>query len=84
VSLVVSARDGFWWRCDGCLDPITSEGLALHRPLTGEGAVEALTVHKACTGAPLIHALLPQYSSRPLRIVMRELDDTLAAEVHTP
>jgi hypothetical protein len=81
VSLVVSASDGFWWRCDGCLQPITADGLALHRPLTGGGAVEALTVHKGCTHAPLVRALLPTYSSRPLRVVMRELDDTLAAEV---
>lgn len=84
MSLVVSARDGFWWRCDGCLQPITSEGLALHRPLTGDGAVEALTVHKSCTNAPLVRALLPTFSSRPLRVVLQELDDTLAAEVHQP
>jgi hypothetical protein len=84
VSLVVSVGDGFWWRCDGRLQPITAEGLALYRPLTGDGAVETLTVHKACTDAPLVRALLPSYSARPLRAVMRELDDTLAAEVYTP
>jgi hypothetical protein len=82
VSLVVSQESGFYWRCDGCLDPITSEGLALHRSLPDYGAVETLTVHKTCTGAPLIKALLPQYSAQPLRVVMSQLDDTLAEEVN--
>jgi hydroxyacyl-ACP dehydratase HTD2-like protein with hotdog domain len=74
---VVMSIDGPAWRCDGCLQIITSDGLVLHRPLTGQALLEVLTVHRGCTNESLVRALLPQYNSRPLTVVMNQLSDTL-------
>jgi hypothetical protein len=81
VSLVVSKTDGVFFRCDGCLQPITEQGLLFYRPLETDGPVETLQVHKGCTGTPLIKALLPRYTSMPLRKALEHVADTLAAEV---
>jgi hypothetical protein len=82
VSLVVTVEDGCFWRCDGCLGPISSHGLVLHRPLKpipGDQP-ECLTVHEGCTKEPLIQTLLPAYTSMPLAVVMRQLGDALALQ----
>jgi hypothetical protein len=80
MSLVISIDDGPYWRCDGCLQPITGEGLVLHAPLGGPQPANTFTVHRQCVGESLIRVMLPKYSSRPLSTVMSQLVETLAPE----
>jgi hypothetical protein len=70
--------------CDACQSVLT-EGFALFRPLTGPNdRAEVLTVcSKTCSQSEMIVTLLPRHSSRPLRQVVAQLDDTVAEEVHT-
>jgi hypothetical protein len=80
MSLVVSVDSGPFWRCDGCLKPITGEGLVLHAPLAGVHPLHTLQVHRECTAASLVKAMLPKFSSQPLSTVMHQLAETLAPE----
>jgi hypothetical protein len=78
--MLIMSYDGPQWRCDGCQQLMTG-GLALFRPLPGPSdTAEVLTVHQGCTKSVVVETLLPRYSSRPLRQMTAQLDDTLAEE----
>jgi hypothetical protein len=81
--MLIMSMDGPQFVCDTCQSLLT-EGFALFRPLTGPGdRTEVLTVcSKICSKSDMVTTLLPRYSSRPLRQVIAQLDETLA-EVHT-